>query len=307
MGEGVDVGEAAVGILGHGPADDLVDLLRDIAAGSRERGRVVARDLEHERGHLAVEGRAAGEHLVEDGAERPDVGADVDVLGLAHELRRRVAGEAEHRRRRHLAADAGGGRVAHELGGAEVDELERGAAAEALGEEEVRGLHLAQDDVVRVRLGDGLRRLEDQADGLAERHGPALLEVRREVDALEVRAREVEGAVGQRADVEDAGDVLGLELGEGARLSPEPVDLFLVAQGGREDPHHDALVELGVEGLDEEAPRAAQDSPDAVLSPNDVARSDRIGAHSFEARVLPLLHGICATILRGCHHDRIAS
>ncbi len=278
VGEGVDAGAPEVRALREGPADDLVDVGGEVAAHAGDGEGLFVRDGEHDLGHVAGEGRARRQEVVEDGAERPDVGADVDALRLAHQLGRRVGREAEGRGGGEVAR--GGGDVAHELGGAEVDDLDL-LAAEALREEEVRRLELAEEDVVGVGLGDGLGGLEDVEDGLRQGERAALLEVAREVLPFEVLAGEVEGAVGGGADVEDAGGVLGLEPGERLRLAAEALDLAGVDELRREDADGQALVEVGVEGVEQEPARPAHDRADSVLPCEDVTRFDRVGPHAW--------------------------
>ncbi|MFT3773216.1 MAG: hypothetical protein QM820_48170 [Minicystis sp.] len=261
----------------------LIELRRDVAPVARHGHGLVAGDGQHERGHLALEGRARREELVEDRAEGPHVRARVDVLRLAHQLRRRVAGEAEHRGRGQLAPGHGRGGLAHQLGGAEVDDLHLRRAAEALRQEEVRRLQLAEQDAVGVALGHGLRGLEDVEHRVRQRERAALLEGGREVLAFEVLPGEEEGAVLGLADVDDAGDVLRLQLGERAGLAPKALDLLLVHQGGREHADGDPLIELGMESFDQEAPRTAQDRAYPVLPCDDVARFDRLGSHALSA------------------------
>ena len=56
----------------------------------------------------------------------------------------------------------------------EVEHLHAGRAVGAAGEEQVRRLEVAVHDAGRVRLGDGLARLEHVVDRLLERQRPAL-------------------------------------------------------------------------------------------------------------------------------------
>ena len=103
-GEVVGRAVALLGVLLQAVADDALEDRRDGAAGDLQIRRIVAQDGAHRvGGGAALEGALAGEHLVEDGAEREDVRA---VVGgqAAHLLRGHVADRAEH--------DAGVGRRA---------------------------------------------------------------------------------------------------------------------------------------------------------------------------------------------------
>ncbi len=141
--------------------------------------------LEHRRERvahrLALEEPATGEHLVEKGTERPDVGALVHdpASGL---LGRHVgrgaedepggrAGVGERRRLRQV----GGGRdsptlAAPRLGQAEVEDLDLPVRRHL----HVRGLEVAVDDALLVRLLEGLGDLLRDGDRLVDRNRPAL-------------------------------------------------------------------------------------------------------------------------------------
>jgi serine/threonine-protein kinase len=122
--------------------------------------------------------------------------------------------------------------------------------------------------------------LEDHQHRVVQGDGAALLEVRDEIHPAQVLSSEVERPVGQRANVEDPRDMLGLELREQARFAAEELDLSLVEERRRERADHHPLVELGVRGLDQDAARAAQHRADTVFTADDVAGIDRVGAHS---------------------------
>ena len=142
----------AVGpILGEAACDDVPHLGRD---GLRQR-RVRQLDDPGQEGRVALglEGEAAGQHLVEDDAQRPDVGPRIDaalaaLAALAQSLLgAHVGGRAEQL----LAAERGRAR-----GGAdpEVEELGHHAARGAARQEHVLGLEIAVDDAGRVRRGE---------------------------------------------------------------------------------------------------------------------------------------------------------
>src|SRR5450755_2164032 len=65
------VGVAIAGLLGERLLDDIVERGRDAAAHAGQRGRLGVVDLMHHRRlHLRIEERAAGDQVIEDGAER---------------------------------------------------------------------------------------------------------------------------------------------------------------------------------------------------------------------------------------------
>jgi hypothetical protein len=86
MCESVDVLESPVDVLGERPTNDAVDFKRQIAALSRERSRLLARDREHEMRSVALERRSPSEERVEHRAKRPHVGACIDALRFSHKL-----------------------------------------------------------------------------------------------------------------------------------------------------------------------------------------------------------------------------
>ena len=112
-----------------------------------------------------------------------------------------------------------------DLGDAEVEDLDERRAVGPRGEEEVRRLEVAVDDAERVRLGDAPRTPGGRSStASATASAPALRDEVAEVAALEVLHHHVGRAGLERADVDDAGDVLALELHGRARLAEEARD-----------------------------------------------------------------------------------
>jgi hypothetical protein len=101
--------------------------------------------------------------------------------------------------------------------------------------------------------------------------------VRLEVSAFEVLAHQVKRSIRLVTDVDDARDVLGLELGERARFAAEALDLVLVRGAGQQDLDDDALIEVGVERFDEQAVGPTEDRPDAVLPGDEIPRVKLFG------------------------------
>ena len=89
----------------------------------------------------------ADEQLVERRADRPDVGARIDLRLGAHLLRRHVVRRAEDRARGGLRSVGG----LLELRDAEIENAYRRGAFGSRDEEDVRRLHVAMDDPRSVR------------------------------------------------------------------------------------------------------------------------------------------------------------
>ena len=134
---------------------------------------------EHVAHGVAGEERTAGEHLVEQDAEGPDVGALVDRLA-ARLLRRHVGGGAEDEPGRGPGVGEGG-----RLRQVPARPAARSVAAPGLRETEVedldlalrrqlhvRGLQVAVDDALLVGFFQGLGDLLREADRFVERDGP---------------------------------------------------------------------------------------------------------------------------------------
>ena len=139
-----------------------------------ERKRRLRHDLEAQLGHgLGLERPALREQLEEHDAERPDVGARVDVPRRAHLLGRHVERRAEHRARSrepgHFAARSPRIGLRH----AEVEHLDLRRAADGAREKQVLRLEIAVHDARGVRLGDGLARLQDPVGGRVDRQRTA--------------------------------------------------------------------------------------------------------------------------------------
>ncbi len=218
----------ALALLRHRPGDDPVELAGELApqarrfapatlgAGARvggvgaearaRQGRLLVADAAQDlrkRRVAKLEGGDAREQLVEQRAERVDVGAGVEIEAHRRLLRAHVGGRADE------LAEAGGEGAPGETGidGAgdpEVDHLGDGSPF-FRGDEDVAGLQVAVNDPLLVRrvhgMADGGEELEALADGQAAR--VAVFDQRRAVHQLH---REVGAPFGRRAGVEDAGD-----------------------------------------------------------------------------------------------------
>jgi hypothetical protein len=116
---------------------------------------------------------------------------------------------------------------------AEVEQLDDLAAVGHAGEEEVRRLEIAMDHVRRVRVRQGLERLERVVDRLRRRQRPGARE-HLEILALEVLHHEVRRAVRQHPRVHHAHDVLAGDAGDGGRLDGEAVQRLRRREHARE-------------------------------------------------------------------------
>ncbi len=158
--------------LRHRALDDHLERGGDRRLDGARAGRVFGEDRgERGGGIAAIEGALAGDRAIENGADRVDVGAMIDALSpglFGRHVRRRAH---DHARLRERSA-----RRVSRLRNAEVDHL-RDRRAEIAGEEDVLRLHVAVDDVLRVR---GLERFADlphHARRGAYRHPPDLAEI----------------------------------------------------------------------------------------------------------------------------------
>ena len=132
--------ETLAAVFGRCLPDDLHERRGD---GGGSSGAVEDLGVQ-DRGQLTGERRLTMQQLVQDHAQRIDVGRGVDRLAL-HLLRRHVRGGADH------APGCGQAVfVVDQLRDAEVEDL--GLAA--VGDEDVVGLQVAVDDLVVVRHAD---------------------------------------------------------------------------------------------------------------------------------------------------------
>src|SRR5258708_39565773 len=103
------------------------------------------------------------------------------------------------------------------------------------------------NDPQRMRLGDGDARLQNEVDGLLDRHRAALAHPRPEVSTLEKLHDHVWGAVGQGPHVEHASDVLAGDLDGCAGLPRKAGYRFLILHHGwKKEFDGDCGVELQV-------------------------------------------------------------
>ena len=199
--------------------DDLLQVRRKLGVELLDRLRRALRPRHHdlERGR-AAEGNRAGGHLVEDHAEREDVGLRADRLALDL-LGRHVERRADDRARLRHSRLLGG------LGQAEVGDVH------VIGgvDHDVLGLQVAVDDALVVRGLEAFRRLAEDAQEALGRQLALLLQDRGQVPPVDELHRQELDAVAL-AEIEDAQDV-------GVRHAARELDLAL-----------EALEDLGVLG-----------------------------------------------------------
>ncbi len=209
--------QAAPRILSKAAQEESPQRGRYRARQSLPVGLVAQRGGENLGRRVALERAAPGEHLEEQAAERPDVGAGVDRLA-ADLLGAHVGRGAHH-------APVGGqlrgvsvlraARRVRRLGEAEIDELHAAAGRD----HHVRGLQVAVDHALGVRLGEAFGDLNGERHGIARRKRPLLqaLAERLAVDPLEDQI----GRAVEPFEAVDRGDVRVVEAGEEPRLALE--------------------------------------------------------------------------------------
>ncbi len=221
--------DTLIRILRETGADDAVERGRHERLRERDRRRVFFHDrAEQTRLRFADERAPAGEHLVEDAAEGPDVGARVRLLAL-HHLRRHVLERSEDRalrrqRRRHRRrrghGRAGGprrsGRSADDLREAEIEQLDSGRR-----QHHVARFQIAMEDSLPVRGVQGAGHLDRPLQRLIDGNR-SLRDARGERLAFEKLHHEEGGAV-LLPDVEQRADVGVIQLRDRARLALEPL------------------------------------------------------------------------------------
>ncbi len=161
-------------------------------------------------------GSAPGQHLVEDDADRVEVGALVDGLALGL-FGRQVLGRAQN------GAGLGHLRVVG-LGDAEVGDLHRAGGVD----QDVLRLDVAVHDVRAVGHLHRGKQLEGYAHRLARGVATLAADVVLERLALDVLHDDVVGAV-DRAPVVDVDDVGVVDAGRGLGFAAEALDELLVA------------------------------------------------------------------------------
>ncbi len=263
---------AAIAALGHERLDQL-----DHRRGNEGRERSQRRGIPDQHpqqdrdGVRRIERRLSGQALVQDRAEREEVGAPVHLIPASHLLGRHVAGRPEHDTgARHLPVDV--------LPARETEVDEHDVFDPAARQEEVAGLDVAVDEAVAVRGGQRLR------DALAQRQ--ALVDVERspreplrEVLALEPLHREPQPPLRRGAVAEVADDRRVLEGRQDLGLADEPLEVVRARQ--LEELQGDRLAGVAI-GREVHGRRPAP--PDAVLEAIPAGH----GPPAFPVRLQPV-------------------
>ncbi len=275
-----------VRILGERAHHDHIELVRDVGPQRRGRlrrgGEVLHRDLDR---RLAVERRLAGQQLVEDDAERVEVGARVDLASLGL-LGREVLRRADDRARLgHLAR-----------AGARDPEVRHLHAALAVDEDVVR-LDVAVHDAVPVCEAQRREDLARVLDRDVDRRGAAADDQLLQRAAVEELHRDVVGVL-RLAAVVDRDDVRVVERGGVLGLAAEALDeLVVVPVTAVEDLDRDAAAELLVLGeVDVGHPAGAELALDPV-APVEKGVDERVAYRHVRLKGRDMLS--CAGVFRG--------
>ena len=219
-------------------------------------------DPTHQRRDRGVSGERhpAGDRLVEDEAQRVDVGLAVDVETLCL-LGRRIAYGPDHRADR-LGPAGLGERSRH----AEVGDPQTSLVVE----EEVRRLHVSVDEASGVRIGQAGCGLTTDEHRLLDRQGHPSVQDVLERPAGEELGDEIRHAV-LLAPVVDLQDVRVVERRDRARFGSEPLQECLVLRKGwLEELDRDRPLERGVHRPVDDRRRAGpKDGFDPVATPED--------------------------------------
>ena len=171
-----------------------------------------------------------------------------------------------------------------DLGDAEVEDLRVGCSAET---RDVLRLDVAMDDADFVRRREPFENAARDRDGLDDRKPAASFQARAERLAFEPLHHEVRNVRARHAGVGDGDDVRMLETSERALLVAEPRDDVVspreIAQEGLE---HEALAELEVLDVVDEAHAASAEKPDHPVSStgNDFTRAEFACSHASRPR-----------------------
>ncbi len=241
--------------------DDALEVLRDSGGDLAHRARPV-REAHHHLRHRSVRlvGQLPGQHLVEDHAEREDVGRRARPNAL-HLLGRHVVGRPD---------DGAGRGHAGAVGGAGDPEVHEMRAARARGHHHVLGLEVAVHDALRVGFLEGAQDLAGERQHLAHGERAAAADRGLQAFALDVLHREELDPL-RLAEVEDADHVLVRHLAREHELLLEARERLGAFRGVEPDRlERDQLVELAVARLVDAAHAAlAEDRHDLVAVAED--------------------------------------
>jgi hypothetical protein len=174
-------------------------------------------------------------------------------------------------------------RIEH-LREAEVEHLDERRAVRPSCHEDVRGLEIAVEDALRVRLEDGVARLEEVLHHLADGQRAALARDLAQVLPDEVLHHEERGAGVGGADVQHARHVLAVERGHRLRLAEEALGRAGDGRRLRQEQldRHRATQAFVLRG--EHAPHAAraEHALDAVLASDPLTGPRHVGGGQID-------------------------
>ena len=259
----------------------MVQFGRGIGAGGAKRRRWCVRDRGHHRDVVfAGKRQAAGDHLVEHDAERPDIGPH--IAALADEMLRRHVGDGPDRR-----AGARQRRAAGQLGDAEVEELHLAAPRQ----HDVRRLDVAMNDVGVVRCRHRARHLHRDVERLVDRHRPAGDPLLQRLPFV-VRHRQEHAAIWRLVDLVDRADIRMVERGGRLRLGDEPVaGVAILRRLDRQELQRNGASQPDVLGAVDDAHAAGTEALDDPIVRNGLADHQ-------EGRPVPGEAGRAARILQ---------
>jgi len=271
--------------------DHLLERRRNL--GAEQRRRCIADDPVEQLARIVIrrERPARGQHLVEDHAERVDIGAAIDVLGIGdllgrHELRR------PHHHALLLVVDG------QEPRDAEVEHLDVIERVVLVGQEHVVGLEVAVNDACVVR---GVQRrcdLRRDPDRAPHRQAAEPIDLVGEQRAFEELERDVRDMAVHEAHVRRLDDVRMPERAGRARLVHEPLDHVRIRRElGMEDLDRDLALDQRVLGQEHRAhPAFAQRADDPVAALDHVpGLHHRLARRSAHARLSSPPSEICTS------------
>ena len=241
---------APLGVLAQATHYGPFELGRDLTDETAGRLGFLREDRRHRRRPgLPHESPPARHHLVQDRAEREDVGPRIDPLALGL-LRRHVGRRPDdHARlgaqgRCHRGPGVAAGRRLHQLRQAKVEHLHQALP----GDHDVGRLEIAVDDARGMRGAECLADLHGVFQGVGERQPAVLDQLRETLAGHELHDDEV--APAGAIDVVNRDDVRVVERRRGFRLlleAPCPVGIGDLRRGQHLD--RDRPVQAGVTGL----------------------------------------------------------
>ena len=270
--------EAVRRMLSHGALEHQLQAGRRAAHVGRQERQGVVLDAVADLGHVAaLESPFAGDHLVQHGAGRKDIGSAVDDVVAAALLGRHVGRRADRR-------EHGRGLDVHQLRDAEIAHLHPMVG----GHHDVAGLDVLVDHALLVRAGQRIEDLQHDGDGLRNVHGRLVVEQLAQAAPGHELHRQV-GLLLVKGEVVDRDDV-GMRAARGRLgLAPEAPDVVgavgAAHQLGRDQLDGDGPAQDGIVRLVDLAHAANADQfLDDVAA--DVGR-ERL--HGYRSRRTPLM------------------